>query len=104
MKIKYGDVNVVEQLAMVFDRVASRKEDDDLLLDVFLEERDKEEEPPAGRTHDVALGERVDCARVLFVVDVNVQRPGAKRYSGEVGHFGGLCCREEHRLAVFWRV
>lgn len=38
MEIQNGDVNVVEQLAVVLDGSAAREEDDDLLFEVLPQE------------------------------------------------------------------
>ena len=87
---------------MILDRIATRKEHHDLLLHVFLQKREQQQEPPVARTHDVALRERRDGGGRFLVVDVDVERTWAERYAREVGHFGGLCSGEEHGLAVFW--
>ena len=103
MQIQNRCVNVVQQLRVIFDGIAAGEEDDDLLLKVFFEEGEEEEEAAVGGADDVALRERRDGACALGLVDVDVERAGAKGYSREVGDLRGLRCREEHGLAVFWR-
>jgi hypothetical protein len=58
MQVEDGHVDVVEQLAVVVDRLARREEDDDLLALVLLEEGEEEEEAPVRLADDVALLER----------------------------------------------
>ena len=41
MKVQDGYVDVIEQLSVVLDRIATRKKDDNLLLHVLLEEGEK---------------------------------------------------------------
>jgi hypothetical protein len=40
VKVEDRDVNVVQQFAMVLDRIAAREKYYDLLFEVFLEERE----------------------------------------------------------------
>ena len=44
MKVEYWDVDVVEELSVVFYGVATREENNDLLLHVLFEESEEEEE------------------------------------------------------------
>jgi hypothetical protein len=100
VKIKDRHIDVVEQLGMVFHRVATTEEHNDLLLKVLLEEREEEHEALIRVANDVALLEHVDGGSLLLVVDVDVEGSGTERDSGEVGDFGGLRGGEEHGLAV----
>lgn len=45
MKIEHGDIDIVEQLCVVFDGVTAGEENNNLLLHVALEESEQEEEP-----------------------------------------------------------
>lgn len=56
MQVKHGDIDVIEQLSVVFHRVAAGEENDNLLLAVFAEEGEEEEKPSVRRTYDVSLG------------------------------------------------
>jgi hypothetical protein len=42
VQLQHGKVNVVEELCMVLDAVAAGEEDNDLLLEIALEEREQE--------------------------------------------------------------
>ena len=44
VKVQDRNVDVIQQLGVVFDRVAAREENDDLLLHVLFEEGEEEEE------------------------------------------------------------
>jgi hypothetical protein len=100
MQVEDGHVDVVEQLAVVVDRLARREEDDDLLALVLLEEGEEEEEAPVRLADDVALLERRDGRGRRVGDDVDEERAGPERDAGEVGNLGRLRGREEHRLPV----
>jgi len=73
MEIHHRDVDIVEELGVELDRIAGRKENDNLLLlHVLLEEGEEEEETALRRAHDVALLKALDggCGAVLLNVDV----------------------------------
>jgi hypothetical protein len=55
VEIKSWDVNVIQKLAVVLDRVAGGHEHDDLLLDVLLQERVQEGKPALALAHNVSL-------------------------------------------------
>jgi hypothetical protein len=107
MEVKRRHVDVVEQLGVVLHALATAEEDNDLLLEVFPEEAEQEQEPLVRIADDVTLFEVVGRRRFALGVDVNVQRSGTKRHAGEVGDLGRLSRREEHRLPVLcesrWR-
>ena len=44
MKVQNGHVDIVQELGMVFYRVTTRKEYNNFLLEVFLEESEKQQE------------------------------------------------------------
>lgn len=94
VQVEYRYVDIVEQLRVVFDRVAGRKEDNDLLLQILLEESKEEHETTVGFAHHVTLFEHLDCGSVLLLVDVDVEWSGTEGDSSEIGDFGGLRSRE----------
>lgn len=100
VQVEHLQINVLQKLAVVLDRVARREEDDDLLLGHLLEEREEEEEALVGLDDDVSLVEALHRAVLLFFVDVDVERPRTERNPGEVFDLCCLCGREEHRLPV----
>lgn len=55
MEIKYGNVNIIEQLSVIFHGITAREEHDDFLLHVFSEEGEEEEEAAVGGANNVAL-------------------------------------------------
>lgn len=101
MEVKDRDVDVVEQLGVILDRVAAREKDNDLLFDVFAEEREKEHESLVRVADDIALLEHVDGRGLFRRVDIDVERPRAEGYACQVCDFGRLRSGKEHRLAVF---
>lgn len=44
MQVQNGYVDIIEQLSMVFDRVAAAEENDDFLAEVLLEKREQQQE------------------------------------------------------------
>ena len=96
VEIQYRDINVVEQLRVVFDRVAAGEEDDDLLLGVPFQKRKQQQEPLVRFANEVALFKEFGGGCGLVRIDVDVERPGSKRYACEIGDLGGLSGREEH--------
>jgi hypothetical protein len=55
VELQHGDVDVVEQLGVILDRVARGKEHDHLLLHVLLQEGEEQKEPHVAGHDDVAL-------------------------------------------------
>lgn len=55
MEIQDGYVDVVQELGVIFYRITTREEDDDLLFEVFLEEGEQEEEATIGGADDISL-------------------------------------------------
>ena len=53
--IKNRDIDVVEQLRVILDRVTGGEEHHYLLLSVLLEESEEQKEPLLRRTHHIAL-------------------------------------------------
>lgn len=98
VQVQHGEVDVVEQFAVVFDAGAGGEEDDVLFGGVAFEEGEEEEEAHLGRARHVALLETCDCAEFFLVVDVDVERTWAEGDAGEVLDFGGLGGGEEHGL------
>jgi hypothetical protein len=82
VKLENREINVVQQLGVVLDTVAAGEEDNNLLLEVTLEEREEKQESLVGFTEDVALFQTSDGAVLFPVVNINVQRSGAQRYPG----------------------
>ena len=76
---QHGQVNVVQQLRVIFDRVAAGKENDELLLEVLLQEGKQEQEALVRFAENVALLDAFHRAVLLAVVHVDVQRPGLQR-------------------------
>ena len=100
MQIQNRRINIVQQLRVVFDRIAAGEEDDNLLLEMLFEEGEEEEEAAIGGADDVALRQGGDGAGSLLLVDVDGDRAGAKGYSCEVLDLSGLRGGEKHGLAV----
>lgn len=100
VEVEHGEVDVVEEFAVVFDAGAGGEEDDVLLLGVTFQEGEEEEEAHLGGAEHVALLEPFDRAEFLLVVDVDVKGTWTEGNAGEVLHFGGLGGGEEHGLAV----
>jgi len=96
-------IDVVQQLSVVINTLATREEDDDLLSHVLLEEGEEEEEPTIRLADDVTLLEGGDGGGGSSRVDVDVERSGTEGDSSEIGDLGGLGSREEHRLTVVWK-
>lgn len=42
MKVENGDIDVVQEFGVILDGIATREEYHDLLLEVFLQKREKE--------------------------------------------------------------
>lgn len=93
-------VDIIEQLGMVLDRVAAAEKHNNLLLEVPFEEGEEEQEPLVLVANDVALLERLDGAVRLLLVDVDVEGPRPERDARQVLDLGGLRRREEGRLPV----
>lgn len=78
MEVQNGDVDVVEELGVIFYRITAREEDDNLLFEVFLEEGEEEEEAAVGGADDIALRECRNGTRLFRSVDVDVKGTGAQ--------------------------
>lgn len=46
MQIEHGNVNIIQQLSVVFHRLAAGEEHNNFLLDIFLQEREQKQKPP----------------------------------------------------------
>ncbi len=55
MEVKHGNVDIVEELCMVFHGVAAREEYDDLLFEILLQECEEEEKAAIGGADNVSL-------------------------------------------------
>ncbi|KAH3686753.1 hypothetical protein WICPIJ_002275 [Wickerhamomyces pijperi] len=75
VKIQHWQINVVQQLGVVLDRVTRGQEHDNLLLDVLLQEGEQQEETLVGLTHNVTLLQSVNGGSFLFGVNIDEQRP-----------------------------
>ena len=75
---------------MILDRVATRKEHNNLLLRVLLQKSEEEEEPLFGGTNNVSLGECRDSAGLCHLVDVDGDGTRSERYPREILRFVGL--------------
>mmetsp|Transcript_34488 Transcript_34488/g.90756 ORF Transcript_34488/g.90756 Transcript_34488/m.90756 type:complete len:214 (+) Transcript_34488:413-1054(+) len=60
VEVEDGQIDVVQQLRVVLDRVARREEDDDLLVAILLEKREEEEEAVLRLADDETLLEGLD--------------------------------------------
>lgn len=101
VEIQYWNVDVVEQLGVILDRVAAREEDDDLFLQVLLEESEQQHEPPIRLANHVSLFQHVDGRSLLLRVDVDVERTRSEGYTSEISDLCGLRSGEQHGLSVF---
>jgi len=59
VKIENGYIDVIQQFTMVLYTLATREEDDNLLLEVLAKESEEEEESFVGIADDVTLFEVV---------------------------------------------
>ena len=86
MEVQHGAVDVVEQLRIVLDGVATTEEHDDFLLLLLHspEEGEEKDKPLIGVAKNVALFKPIDGAELLPLFDVDVQRAGPKRYPGQI--------------------
>lgn len=100
VKVEDGDIDIVQQLRVVFHWITARKEDNDLLFQILLQKCKQQHKPLVGITNDIALFEHIDRGCFLGGIDVDVQRSGAERDSGKIGDFGGLRSGEQHSLSV----
>ena len=69
-----GDVDVIEQLCMVFDGGAGREEHHDLLAQVLFEEGKEQQEALLRWHHAIALLKALAGRLILFVVNAHIQR------------------------------
>ena len=76
VEVENWQINVVEQLGVVFDAIAGGKEDDDFLLEVALEKGEQEQEAFVGVANHIALLESLDRAVLFSVVHIDVQWAG----------------------------
>lgn len=94
-------VDVVEQLVVIFDGHAGREEDHQLLLAVLLQEGEEQQEALLGRTHHVALARRqTNTQRVMNLGSASQRRrnlgvPAPGRPPSRC-----LCCRPLPRTAA----
>jgi hypothetical protein len=103
--VRDGDVDVVEELAVVLDAVAAGEEDHDLLvLEVLLEEGVEQQEALLGRAHDVPLLEGLHRRADVVVADADVLGRAGDGELGEVLDLLGLRRGEEGRLALLGQV
>mmetsp|Transcript_4279 Transcript_4279/g.9394 ORF Transcript_4279/g.9394 Transcript_4279/m.9394 type:complete len:217 (-) Transcript_4279:608-1258(-) len=100
MQIHHRQVDVVEQLGVVLDRVARGEEHNDLLLAVFLQEGEKEEEAIGRLAHDEALLERRHRRGGGALLRGHVDRLVLYGEARKVGHILRLCGREEGGLPI----
>mmetsp|Transcript_19346 Transcript_19346/g.40476 ORF Transcript_19346/g.40476 Transcript_19346/m.40476 type:complete len:323 (-) Transcript_19346:343-1311(-) len=97
-----GDVDVIEEFGVEFDRVAGGEEDHDFFVFIFLEKGEEEEETSIGGNGDVSLFETRGGGEGGFVGDFDVHgRFGIDGRAGQVFDFFGLRGREEHGLTLF---
>jgi hypothetical protein len=94
MKVEDRDVDIVEQLAMIFYGVTTREEDDNLFLHVLFQKGEEEEEAAVGRANDVTLSKSRDSTCRLSLIDIDLQRARSQGHSGEVGYLTCLGGRE----------
>lgn len=55
MEIQYRHIDIIQQLSMILDTITTRKEDYNLLLHMFLQKREQQQEPSVARAYDVSL-------------------------------------------------
>jgi hypothetical protein len=99
MKVQHRNINVIQQLGMVFDRVAAGEEYDNFLLrllvaHVLFQECKEQKESSVRRADDVSLRKGRDGTRIFLSINVDMYRTRAERYPCEVCDFGGLSSRE----------
>lgn len=85
---------------MVLNAVAAGEENDNLLLQVPLKEREQQQEPLIRFTKHISLLQTLDRTVFLAVVDVDVQRTRAQRYPCQILDLGSLGSGEEHGLTL----
>lgn len=100
VQLQNGEINVVQQLGVVLNAVTAGEENNDLLLQVALEEREQQQEALVSLTDNITLLQTLDGTVLLAVVDVDVQRTGAQRDTGQVLDLGGLGSGEQHSLTL----
>ena len=72
MEMEHRDVDVVKKLGMILDGVAATEEDDNFLLELFLEEGEEEEESWFRGADDVALSKGVNGASGVVILHIDV--------------------------------
>mmetsp|Transcript_12820 Transcript_12820/g.30477 ORF Transcript_12820/g.30477 Transcript_12820/m.30477 type:complete len:227 (-) Transcript_12820:1007-1687(-) len=92
-------VDVVQQLIMELNRIASRHEDHDLLVFVSLQEGEEQQKPGMGRADYIALSQACDRRNVVLGLDFNENR-FAEREPGQISHFSCLCSRKQGCLSL----
>lgn len=55
VEIQDRHIDVVEQLAVILDRITAGEEHDNFLLHIFLEETEQKQESPIRVTNDISL-------------------------------------------------
>ena len=86
MEIQDGAVNIVEELRVVLDRVATAEEDNNLLLLGLhpSQKRKEQDESLVGVAEHIALFKAIHRAELLLFVDIDIKRSGSQRYPGEI--------------------
>mmetsp|Transcript_59862 Transcript_59862/g.120159 ORF Transcript_59862/g.120159 Transcript_59862/m.120159 type:complete len:337 (+) Transcript_59862:174-1184(+) len=99
--VHHGHVDVVEELGVVLDAVAARKEHHDLFVAVPLQKSEEQQEAFRRGAHDVALLQTPHRRLRFVVVHPHVHGLALDAEAGQVLHFLGLRRAEEHRLPLF---
>ena len=100
MEIKDRKVDIVKELGVVLHTSTATEEDNDLLLEVALEEREEEKEPLVGLADNITLLETLHGTVLLLLINVDVQGTGSQRDTSKILDLGRLSGREEHGLSV----
>jgi len=102
VQVQAWDVDVIEQLTVIFDRIARRKEHDDFsLLQILFEKREEQQEAHVTFTHYIALLQTLNSREFGLLLDPNVHGSLVERKFGKVLNLVGLSSGEKHCLPLF---
>ena len=100
VEIEDVEIDVVQELGVVFDRVAAAEEDDNLFFLHLFQEGEEKKEPLVGVTYDIALFEALHRAMLGLLTNIDIQRSRLEGDACEILNLGGLGCGEEHGLPL----
>lgn len=104
MEIEDGHIDVVQQLSVILDRIAARKEYNNFLLHILLQKREKKKESPIGRANYVSLCQGINCAGGSSVFHIDMQSTRPEGYSCKVFDLCCCCGREQHGLTTIFEI